>query len=194
MNYLPMQSNADMTNAGIRYQGNWEEICDFADYLSEIINDYIDDGEALNDYKQWKPEEHESEGELSKKTAEDASMEETDIEKKFNGTKEELNEARDNLLDSIEHAANGDDPREKIKRACKKIGRTMGAKSIGSVREMEKQIYDKIMLQLNPFYFDDESFSVNLEKNNGNDLYILTLNIPNEKIREDVKERIKEDH
>lgn len=189
-----MRSNTDMTNAGIRYQGNWEEICDFADYLSKIIDDHIDDGKALNDYKQWKPEEHESEGELSKKTAEDASMEETDIEKDFNGTKEELNDARDNLLDSIEHAANGRDPRRKIKEASRKIGRAMGAKSIESIRQLEMQIYDKIMLKLNPFYFDDENFSINVEKNNGSNLYTLTLNIPDEKIREEVKERIKEDH
>jgi len=193
MKYLSMQSKADVTNAGIRYQGDWEEICDFADYLSDIIDDHIDDDEALSDYNHWKPEEDGSEKDLSKRTAEDASMEKTDIEKNFNGAKEELNGARDNLLDSIEHATNGDDPRGKIKRACKKIGRTMGAKSIESVREMEKQIYDKIMLKLNPFYFDDESFSINLEKNNGSDLYTLTLNIPNEKIREDVKKRIKED-
>ncbi len=188
-----MQSKADVTNAGIRYQGDWEEICEFADYLSDIIDEHIDDDEALSDYNHWKPEEDGSEKDLSKKTAEDASMEETKIEKNFNGAKEELNGARDNLLDSIEHATNGDDPRCKIKRACKKIGRTMGAKSIESVREMEKQIYDKIMLKLNPFYFDDESFSINLEKNNGSDLYTLTLNIPDEKIRDEVKERIKED-
>ena len=188
-----MHSDADVTNAGIRYQGDWEEICDFADYISDIIDEHIDDGDALSDYNRWKPEEDGTEGELSKKTAENASMEETQMEKDFNGAKEELNDARDNLLDSIEHAANGDDPRGKIKEACRKIGRAMGAKSIETIRVLEMQIYDKIMLQLNPFYFDEENFSINLEKNNGTDVYTLTLNITDERIRETVKDRMKED-
>lgn len=193
MKYLTMQSNAETTNAGITYQGDWEDICDFADYLSEIIDEHIDDGETLRNYNNWKPNEDESEHDLSKKTAEDASMKETNIEKDFNGTKEELNDARDHLLDSIEHVANGKDPRGKIKEASRKIGRAMGAKSIESIRELEILIYDKIMLKLNPFYFDDENFSINVEKNNGSNLYRLTLNIPDEKLREEVKERIKED-
>ncbi len=188
-----MDSDAEITNAGIRYQGNWEEICDFADHLSAIIDEYIDDDEALGDYNQWKPEEGESEEELSMKTAEEASMEETGIEKEFNGTKEELNEARDKLFDSIEHAANGDDPRGKLKEASRKVGRAMGAKSIESIRELEIQLYDKVMLQLNPFYFDDEDFSINLKKNNGSNEYTLTLNIPDGKIRKEVKQSVKED-
>ncbi len=188
-----MHPDADMTNAGIRYQGNWEDICDFADYLSDIIDEHIDGGEALSDYEEWKPEEDGCEARLSKKTAEEASIEETKIEKDFNGAKEELDDARNDLLESVEDATNGNDPRGELKEACKKIGRAMGAKSIESIRVLEMQIYDKIMLQLNPYYFDEEDFSIHLEQNDETDHYTLTLNITDEEVREAVKDRVKED-
>ncbi|MFW5928550.1 MAG: DUF5828 family protein [Thermoplasmatota archaeon] len=189
-----MKQNPEITNAGVRYIGEWGEICDFADYLNELIKRYVDNSKDVENYEKWKPHEKEGEKELSDRTAENASLKETKIEKKFNGTKEELNEARENIVGSVKEVTNGKDPRCKIKKASKKIGRTMGAKSVESIRSLEKQIYKKIMLQVNPFYFDTENFSVNVEKNNGSDLYTLTLNIPDEKIRDRIQEKIKKDH
>lgn len=169
-----------MTNAGIKYQGDWDEICEFADYLSEIIDEHIDD-KNLDNYNDWKPEKHEDENVLSGKTAKEASINETKIEKKASDTKKQhMNEERDSFDSSNDN---------RVRRVCKGLGRTMGAKSIESIRKIEIQIYDKIMLRLNPFYFDVENFSINVEKNNG--YYILSLNIPDEDIRKDIKKKLK---
>ncbi len=188
-----MPSKGEITTAGIKYRGTWEEICKFAEYLSEIIKDYFDSLKDLSDYNNWKPEKEEDEEELSERTAEEASIEKTKMEKKFDGPKEELSDASSDILDSIEKVANGKDPRGKIKKACERIGRTMGAGSIKSIRELEKRIYEKMMLQLNPYYFDARDFSINLENGNDSDIYTMTLNIPDEKLRNNVQEEVKED-
>jgi len=246
----------ETTHSGIKIEGSWEDICGFARELEGILKESYekeDTAEDMDDsiegYNKWRPREEEDEKDISKKTAEEASMEKKDVEKDFKGTDEELKSAGKKVKKGINGAkekgksaivelkddaskgvnslvkakANGsqkdsDETHERsesaeketeedvnesdnkqksasaeLKEASKCINRLVGSKSIESLRRMEKAIYEQVMLKFNPYYFDTEHFSVNLEEKN-DDHYLLTVNIPHEKLRETIKKGLEEEN
>jgi len=242
----------ETTHSGIKIEGDWEEICGFARVLEDILKksyEKEDSSEDMDDsiegYNKWRPREEEDEEELSKKTAEEASMEEKKVEKDFKGTDEELksagkkvkeglNGAKEKgksaiveLKDDASKSVNGlleksqkdtketdenfepagkkskersneadnkkKSPSAELKEASKCINRLVGYKSIKSIRKMEEAIYEQVMLKFNPYYFDTEHFSINLEEKNDDD-YLLTVNIPDEELRETIKKGLKEEN
>ncbi|MBS3781672.1 MAG: hypothetical protein KGY68_03575 [Candidatus Thermoplasmatota archaeon] len=241
------QNKPETTHSGIKIEGDWEEICGFARDLEDILKDSYekddsaeDMDDSIEDYNEWRPREEEDEKDISKKTVEEASINEKKVEKEFKGTDEELKSAGKKFKEGINGAANkgksaaaelkdasknivngkskisSKDPdsiddiaesvdkktaerKEKEKSATKElkdaskcINRLVGAKSIESLRKMEKAIYEQIMLKFNPYYFDTEHFSVNLEEKN-NDHYLLTVNIPDDQLRETIKDGLEKE-
>ncbi len=246
----------ETTHSGIKIEGDWEDICGFARDLEGILKDSYEKEEtsediddSIEDYNKWRPREEEDENELSKRTAEEASMEEKNVEKDFKGTDEELKEAGEKVKESIngakekgksaivelkddasksvnglvrsepektqknskktdkkskdtgKQAKEGTDktsiekksPSAELKEASKCINRLVGSKSIKSLRKMEEAIYEEVMLKFNPYYFDTEHFSVNLEEKN-EDHYLLTVNIPDEELRQTIKKGLEEEN
>ncbi|MFP4000619.1 MAG: DUF5828 family protein [Thermoplasmata archaeon] len=82
-------------------------------------------------------------------------------------------------------------PSAELKDASKSINRLIGSKSIESLRKMEEAIYEQVMLKLNPYYFDTEHFSINLEEKD-DDHYLLTVNIPDDELRKTIKRGLRE--
>jgi len=186
-----MNPNVEMTNAGLKYKGSWNDICFFARNLEEAMKKCVPDHECVEQYDEWRPREEEGEDELMVKTAEKAAIKQTGVEERFNGTKKELSEAKGEFKKSLEDVKNGENPSEEIKDASKHIERVVEVKALESLRRMEETIYERIMLRFNPYYFDTEDFSVNLEEKKDN--YFLTVNISDEDIRKDVKKLMKEE-
>ena len=230
----------ETTHSGIKIEGDWEEICDFARDLEDILKESYekkdsaeDMDESIEEYNKWRPREEEDEEDISKKTAQEASMEEKNVEKDFKGTDEELKSAgkkvregingakekgknaiveiKEEASDSVNRFVNGETEKKKkevkdeksgpeyekstteeFKDASKSINRLVGSKSIKSLRKMEKAIYEQVMLKFNPYYFDTEHFSVNLEETN-EDHYLLTVNIPDDDLRDTIKKGLRED-
>lgn len=243
-------------HSGIKIEGDWEEICGFARDLEGILKESYEKEDPAKDmddsievYNKWRPREGEDEEDLSKKTAEEASIEEKNVEKDFKGTDEELKSAgekvkegingakekgksaivelREDASDSVDNLVKaekgksqkdsiGDDEKLKsssgetkgsinettekeksaaneLKDASKCINRLVGSKSIKSLRKMEEAIYEQVMLKFNPYYFDTEYFSVNLEEKN-DDHYLLTVNIPEDELRETIKSGLKKEN
>ncbi len=181
--------NMDKTNAGLEFEGRWKDICIFARTFEKVIEENAPNEQSIEKYHCWRPREEEDEKDLSEKTAENACMDEKKVEKKYNGAKEELASAGE----KIKKGVNGEEaPTENIKEASKKVERLVGAESIKSIRKFERMIYEEVMLRFNPYYFDTEHFSVNLEEisNGGEEKYKLTINIPDEELRETVRNEL----
>ncbi|MFO7791880.1 MAG: DUF5828 family protein [Candidatus Saliniplasma sp.] len=173
------------TNSGFSIPGNWEDICSFTKELEDIIEIHINDEDSIKEFNGWRPKEEETEKEVEEKTAQNASISPKKVEKDFNGTKKEFSEAGENIKKSVNDLSNGKNPSVGLKDASKNISKVIGAKSLESVRKIERMIYEKIMLKFNPYYFDTEHFSVNLEEGREGK-YILTLNIPDEDLRKKI--------
>ncbi|MEF8874839.1 MAG: DUF5828 family protein [Candidatus Thermoplasmatota archaeon] len=182
--------NMEDTNAGLEFEGGWKDICIFARTFERVIEENAPGEEAVEEYDQWRPREGEDEQDISEKTAENACLDEKEVEERYNGAKEELESAGE----KIKKGVGGEESSTKnIKKASKKVERLVGAESIKSIRKLEKMIYEEIMLKFNPYYFDTEDFSVNLEKisNGGNENYKLTVNIPDEDLRGKIRDELK---
>ncbi len=173
----------EITNSGLKFEGDWEEICDFSEKLEEVMDKYLEDKDEIEDYDDWRPKEKDTEDDVKEKTAEEAAVKEKNIEKDFEGAKEELGEAEEKLADSVHDVLNGIDPSYDLKEALLKIEKVVGVESVRSIRKIEETIYKKLMLKFNPYYFDREDFSVNLERKKDHH-YVLTINVTDEKLRE----------
>ncbi len=177
-------------NSGVRFQGDWHEVVLFSHVLAKFLEDTTPHKESVDEYEKWMPMDDDEDEDIKEKTSEDACMKTTDVEEDFNGAREELKDAENKLVDSVHNIANGKSPTKDLGEATKDIERLVAVGCIKSLRKMEKSIYKHIMLKFNPYYFDTEDFSVNLERiSEGR--YALTVNISEEKLREKVKDRFK---
>ncbi len=177
------------TNSGLRFEGEWEDICAFAKKLEEIMDEYINDQEEIEEYEYWRPHLEDTDEKMIEKTAEEASIDEKKIEKNVGiteYTENEINDAEKKLKKSAKKISHGEDPSTEIKDALQDIEEVVEVESIRSVKKIEKIIYKKLMLRFNPLYFDKEDFSVNLDRKNEAG-YILGINISDDKLREHFK-------
>ncbi len=186
-----MVSEIEMTNAGFKYHGSWENICNFARNLENVIKKCVTAEDSIERYHEWRPREEEDDKDLKVKTAKEAVVRTKTCEREFNGTKEEIRDAELDLKKSVYDVENGRNPGEDIKDATKHLERILEVKSIQSIRNMEDTIYKWIMLRFNPCYFDTEDFSVNVEGKD--DDYSITFNISDEKKRDEIKSILKEE-
>ncbi len=178
------------TNAGVKFLGDWHEVVLFSHVLAKFLEENAPHKESVDAYEEWMPTDGDEEEDMKEKTAEDACMKPTEVEEDFNGVKKELKDAEQKIVDSVHDVANGKSPTRDLGQATKDIERLVAAESIKSMRKMEKSIYKHIMLKFNPYYFDTEDFSVNLERK-GEDRYALSVNISDEVLRGKVQDRFK---
>jgi len=81
----------EITNSGLRFEGDWEEICDFSEELEEVMEKYLESQEEIDDFEDWRPHPKDSDGDMKEKTAEEAAIKEKNIEKDFKGVRQEFN-------------------------------------------------------------------------------------------------------
>lgn len=172
-----------ITNSGLKLEGNWEDVCHFCSDLEDVMKEYIESREEIDEFDDWRPHEEDSDKDMRDKTVEEAAVKEKNMEKDFEGAKREIDKAEENMFKSVEDIRNGVNPSKDLKEALLEIEKVLGVESIRSVRRVEKTIYKKLMLKVNPYYFDTEDFSVNLEIEK-NDKYCLSINVTDESLRE----------
>ncbi|MFW6304340.1 MAG: DUF5828 family protein [Candidatus Saliniplasma sp.] len=167
----------ELTNSGVKLKGDWNQVCHFAEGFEEVIEEAEASDESVSRYKNWRPRKNESKKDIKKKTVDEAKV---DPEKLENGG---LAKKADEIASS-----NGQ------KSFKTKTSKAMKELYIGSARlvsMVEEIIYGKMMLQLNPYFFDNEDFSANLELKN-QDNCELNFHFSDEKMRDRVKNIVKE--
>ena len=177
------------TNSGVKAEGTWNEICNFLKDFESTAEKHIDKEKSVEDLNRWRPREDEEDIEVTRKTAEEASMKKRGVEKKCEGCSKELHKASKKINRSVEEVRRGENPSKELKSASKNICRAMGIKSIESLRKAEKFIYEKFMIKFNSCYFDTENFSINLKRKTDG-IYKLKVSIPDEKLRKNIKKEV----
>jgi len=177
-------------NTGVRITDTWENICEFCREIEDILEEFVSDSKEVGDFDDWRPREDESTTELRERTAEQASLNEREVEEDFEGTGKELSKASKKVSNSVKEAVNNGKPGKELKNASKEIGKLIEAESLESIRKMEKTIYKKFMLKFTPYYFDTEDLSINLEKNSKGK-YTLRINILDEEAREEIQQHVE---
>ncbi|MFW6065100.1 MAG: DUF5828 family protein [Candidatus Natronoplasma sp.] len=181
---------AEATNSGLKFEGDWEETCDFSEELEEVMEEFIESKEEIDEFEDWRPHLEDSDDDMKEKTAEEAVVGKRNIEEDFEGARLEIDRAEEKMFDSVKDVKEGVNPSKDLKAALLEIEKVLGVESIRSVRKIEKTIYKKLMLKLNPYYFDTEDFSVNLEiRKNG--IYCLSINVTDERLRKHFRDRFE---
>jgi len=178
----------EITNSGLKFEGDWEEVCDFSEELEEVMEKFLESEEKIDDFEDWRPHLEDSDEDMKEKTAGEAAVDKKNIEEDFEGARREIDRAEEKMVDSFRDVKKGVNPSRDLKAALLEIEKVLGVESIRSVRRIEKTIYKKLMLKLNPYYFDTEDFSVNLEIK-GNGIYCLSINVTDENLRKHFQDR-----
>ena len=178
------------TNSGLRKEGNWSDIARFGEKIQNFLEEEQIGEESLKKFSEWRPKLEESEGDVKRKTVDEAVMNETESEKETEGAKEDLKNASDKIADAGKKAAKIETPEKEIIEASEQAARPFYSRIISFLRTLESLVYSWFALRFNPYYLDTEKFSVDV-KELGNGEFQMFIAFQEKEIREKMISRIK---
>ncbi len=187
-----MSENLEETNAGVKKKGNWKEVAKFGQKVEEVMEESDIDESSVEEFQEWRPKTDEAENDMKKKTVERASMNEKRVEEESNGVRNDIKDASEKAAEAGKKAAHRENPEPEIKEASKGVLRPFFAKSIEYLRDLEEDIYSKIMLKFNPFYLDTEDLTVDFRAKRDGD-YEMDVNVSGNGAREKIKRELREE-
>ena len=184
--------------SGFKLRGSWEEVVEHGERITSALRDVGADGAAFEAWDEWRPKSHERLREdVSEKTAEQASVDEGPGERAGKEPDDDLRAAGEELSESYEKVEAGDsegavehwqDSIDYVVRAADSAGRK-------ALRKVEDTVYQKVMTQLAPYYFDNELVSANIQKtgrNGGDPEFVFEVNVNDDDLKAAVSERLAE--
>ncbi|MFB6216162.1 MAG: DUF5828 family protein [Candidatus Aenigmatarchaeota archaeon] len=179
------------TNSGVKSEGNWDEITDFAEEVEEVIKHTDIDTESVEEYNRWRPRKEEAENEVKKKTVEEASLKKTKAEEKSEGTIKDIEKATEEAVKAGKKVGKDKElPEKELVDASRTFSRPFISEIFRLFRRLERFIYANIMLRSDTYYLDTRDFSANMSSKKGE--YQMEINVPEERNREKMKEELSE--
>ncbi|MFB6250300.1 MAG: DUF5828 family protein [Halobellus sp.] len=184
--------------SGFKVRGSWGDVVEHGERITRALRDAGVDGDAFEEWDEWRPKSHERLGEdVSQKTAVQASVSEGEGEKAGKDPDEDLQTAGERLSESYERVEEGDSDGA-VKRWSESLGYVArAADSAGrrALRRVENTVYQRVMTQLAPYYFDNELVSANIQKSRrgeGEVSFIFEVNINDDTLKTEVSDRLGE--
>ena len=184
--------------SGFKIRGAWGDVVEHGERITRALRDAGVDSDAFEEWDEWRPKSHERLREdVSEKTAEQASVAEGEGEKAGKGPDEDLQTAGERLSESYEHVGQGDGD-EAVERWSESLGYVArAADSAGrrALRRVENTVYQRVMTQIAPYYFDNELVSANIQKSTrgeGDVEFVFEVNINNDDLKDEVSTRLGE--
>ncbi|MFB6159620.1 MAG: DUF5828 family protein [Haloferacaceae archaeon] len=186
--------------SGFKIRGRWVDVVEHGERITRALRDAgVDpDDEAFQDWNEWRPKAHERlSRDVSRKTAEQASVGEGAGERAGKEPDEDLRTAGEKLSESYEKVDEGDseaaveswqDSLDYVARAADSAGRK-------ALRAVEDTVYRKVMTQLAPYYFDNDLISANIQKTTrgeGEPEFVFEVNVNDDDLKQAVSERLGE--
>jgi uncharacterized protein YecA (UPF0149 family) len=185
--------------SGFKLRGSWGDIVEHGERITRALRDLGVDGEAFEEWDEWRPKSHERlSKDVSEKTAEQASVAEGEGEKAGKEPEEDLQTAGEKLSESYEKVEEGDQESavESWQQSIDYVARAADSAGRKALRKVEDTVYQKVMTQLAPYYFDNELISANVQKTTrggGNEPeFIFEVNVNDDDLKEQVSERLGE--
>jgi hypothetical protein len=184
--------------SGFKVRGAWVDVVEHGERITRALRDAGVDGDAFEAWDEWRPKSHERLREdVSEKTAEQASVAEGEGEKAGKDPDEDLQTAGERLSESYEHVENGDSD-EAVERWSESLGYVArAADSAGrkALRRVENTVYQRVMTQIAPYYFDNELVSANIQKSTrgeGDVEFVFEVNVNDDDLKDEVSTRLGE--
>ncbi len=185
--------------SGFKQRGSWGDIVEHGERITRALRDAGVEGDAFDEWDEWRPKVHERLSEdVSEKTAKQASVDEGEGEKAGKGPDEDLRTAGEKLSESYEKVDEGDSEGavERWQDSINYVARAADSAGRKALRKVEDTVYQNVMTQLAPYYFDNELISANVQKTTrgGGDevTFIFEVNVNDDELKTQVSQRLSE--
>ncbi|WP_226482158.1 DUF5828 family protein [Natrinema amylolyticum] len=193
--------------SGFKVRGDWGDIVEHGERITRALRDvdvHDPDQEygarfasAFEEWDEWRPKAHETlDSDVSEKTADQASVEEGKGEKAGKEPDEDIKTAGEKLSESYEQLEDDDAGAavDNWKESIDYVARAADSASRKALRRVEDTVYQNVMTQLAPYYFDNELISANIQqaaRNGGNgEQFVFEVNVNDDDLKESVSDRL----
>lgn len=180
--------------SGFKVRGTWEDVVEHGERITRALRESgHGDATGFDEWNEWRPKAHERLSEdVNEKTAEQASVNEGEGERKGASPDEDIQTAGEKLTESYERLEEDDtegavdrwqDSVEYVARAADTAGRK-------AIRRLEDTVYRRVMTRFTPYYFDNELVSANIaDARNGE--YIFEVNINDDDLKAEARTHLE---
>jgi hypothetical protein len=182
--------------SGFRTEGTWEEIVEHGERLAQAMRAVgIDQMEnepghahALAQFEAWRPKRGESlDEEISERTAEQASVSEGEGEEAGVSATDDIKAAGSKLDEATDRLTEKgiDEALDAVGESVEHASRAADTASRRLMRALEDNVYEDVMTQFSPYYFDNELISANISRANGeSDHFVFEVNVNDDTLKE----------
>jgi hypothetical protein len=176
--------------SGFKRRGNWVDIVEHGERIKQALEEIADevsvDGAALEEFEEWRPKSHERlDEDVSEKTADQASVEEGKGEKEGKDPDEDLQTAGEKLAESYDNLDEPDEAVDKWGESIDYVARAADSAGRKAIRKVEDTVYQNVMTQMSPYYFDNELISANIQRVSHGDKpeYVFEVNVNDDDLK-----------
>jgi hypothetical protein len=190
--------------SGFKVRGEWSDVVEHGERITQSLRETgtAEEGsfaEAFEEWNEWRPKAHERlNKDVNKKTADQASVAEGEGEKAGKAATDDVRTAGEKLSESYDKMEDGDDEGavERWQDSIDYVTRAADSVSRKAIRTVETTVYEKVMTQLAPYYFDNDLISANIQKtaqgDNGEEEFIFEVNVNDDDLKEQVSTQLGE--
>ena len=183
-------SEMEESVSGFKRRGSWVDIVEHGERIAQALADLDDDididEDALTEFEEWRPKSHERlDEDVSEKTAEQASVREGKGEQKGKDPDEDLQTAGEKLAESYANLDEPDEAVDKWGESIDYVARAADSAGRRAIRKVEDTVYQNVMTQMSPYYFDNELISANVQRSGRGDSpeYVFEVNVNNDDLK-----------
>jgi hypothetical protein len=176
--------------SGFKCRGGWVDVVEHGERivqaLTEIAAEEAVDEQALDEFDDWRPKSHERlDEDVSKKTAEQAHVNEGKGEKEGKDPEDDLQTAGEKLAESYDNLDEPDEAVDKWGDSIDYVARAADSASRRAIRKIEDTVYENVMTQMSPYYFDNELIAANIQRNGRGDgqEYVFEVNVNDDDLK-----------
>jgi len=191
--------------SGFKIRGAWGDVVEHGERITRALRD-VDANEsagepsypdAFAEWDEWRPKSHEHiEEDVSEKTADQASVKEGKGEQAGKNPDEDIRTAGEKLSESYEKLDDddADGAVDKWGESIEYVARAADSAGRKALRTVENTVYQRVMTQLAPYYFDNELISANLQRSTRSDeeVFVFEVNVNDDELKEEVSSRLAE--
>ncbi|PSP23732.1 hypothetical protein BRC61_03060 [Halobacteriales archaeon QH_10_65_19] len=183
-------SEMEESVSGFKRRGSWVDIVEHGERIAQALADLDDDididEDALTEFEEWRPKSHERlDEDVSEKTAEQASVKEGKGEQKGKDPDEDLQTAGEKLAESYANLDEPDEAVDKWGESIDYVARAADSAGRRAIRKVEDTVYQNVMTQMSPYYFDNELISANVQRSGRGDSpeYVFEVNVNDDDLK-----------
>ncbi|WP_349254494.1 DUF5828 family protein [Natronomonas sp.] len=176
--------------SGFKLRGSWAEIVEHGERITRGLKDLADDGERvdtddLEEWDEWRPKADERlQEDVSQKTAEKASVNEGEGEKAGKTPDEDLRTAGKKLSESYGRLEAPSEAVSEWRESANYVARAADSATRKALRKVEGSVYQNVMTQMSPYYFDNDLISANLNRADADaGEYVFEINVNDDDLK-----------